>query len=495
MPPRIPRIPITGLCGLVFFAAQLPLRAADHPNIVFILADDLGYGDVSCNNPASLIPTPHLDTLAGQGIRFTNAHATASVCSPTRYSILTGRYPWRTAMKEGVLYDFDPALIKRGRTTVASLLHDAQYATAAFGKWHIGLDWTPKPGDTGDWQWGQIVRYDSLRSAARVDFSKPVRNGPIDLGFDTFFGGVSQGVSRHYIQDDRLSDEKVPPGTMDNVFVAKAQEYIRTHRTRKPNQPFFVYLALGAAHSPLIPPKDLVGRSKTGKLGDMVLWVDQSVGKITALLDELKLAENTLVIFTSDNGSVHHGRNDEQGHKPGGDRRGFKTDIWDGGTHVPFIARWPKNIPAGITTPAMISLADMLATFAAITQRPIPAWHGEDSLNMLDALTGKDLNGRTEMITQSYTGVMALRDREWKLILGTESSGGHQGITGAWAPNASGFDRPVKTTVGQLYHVATDPGETTNLWSQKIDVVRTLSARMERSMSQGFTREMETAVP
>ena len=459
------------------------------PNILFILADDLGYGDVSCNNAKSLIPTPNIDQLAAEGRRFSEAHSPASVCSPTRYGLMTGRYAWRTAMKEGVLYDYDPALIKKGRTTIASLLKDAGYRTGAFGKWHVGLDWTPKEGDPGDWQWGQMIRYDSQAIASRVDISKPVRNGPTDLGFDTFYGGVSLGVSRHYIADDRVSGDAIRRDETDNVFCNKAESFIRNHVAQHPDQPFFAYLALHAVHGPLTPPANLKGKSKTGLLGDMVLWVDQTVGRMTALLDELKLTQDTLVIFTSDNGSVHYPDNAKLGHSPSGDRRGYKTDAWDGGTHVPFIARWPGHVPAGTTSRELICHVDILATLAALTGRELSALQAEDSMNFLFALTG-DGPGRRELITHSYTGVFAIRQDGWKLILGTNGSGGHQGITPEWQPNQGGFDRLGKTSVGQLYHLTEDPGEKNDLWAKHPEIVEQLRSRLDLLTRQGRTREL-----
>jgi arylsulfatase A len=484
------------LCLLVFvcFAAFARNSTAATPNIVFILADDLGYGDVMCNNLKSLIPTPNIDKLASQGRRFTEAHTPASVCSPTRYALLTGRYAWRTAMKEGVLYDYDPALIKKGRTTIASLLKNAGYHTAAFGKWHVGLDWAPKDGDPGDWQWGQMIRYDSQAVAVRVDTTKPVRNGPTDLGFDTFYGGVSQGVSRHYIAGDQVSGDVIPRDEVDNVFTSKAEDFIRDHMAKQNGKPFFVYLALGAVHVPLTPPANLAGQSRTGALGDMVLWVDQTVGRMTVLLDELQIAQDTLVIFTSDNGSIHYPTNTALAHKPGGDRRGFKTDIWDGGTHVPFIARWPGHVPAGTTSSELICLVDTLATLAAITGQRLPAWQGEDSFNLLPALTG-DGPGRSELITHSYTGVFAIRQDGWKLIFGTKGSGGHQGITPEWEPNHGGFDRTAKIGTGQLYNLHDDPGETKDLWADQPETVARLRDRLDLLQRQGFTREMGIVVP
>jgi arylsulfatase A len=485
--------PLLAALLLALLAAPLAaLQAGDtpaqKPNIVFILADDLGYGDVSCNSPKSLIPTPNIDKLAAQGRRFTEAHSPSSVCSPTRYGLLTGRYAWRTAMKEGTLFDYDPALIQKGRMTIASLLKDAGYHTAAFGKWHVGLDWTPKDGDPGDWQWGQMIRYDSQAVASRVDITKPVRNGPTDLGFDTFYGGVSQGVSRHYIADDRVSGDAIRRDETDNVFTSKAESFIRDHVTKHGGKPFFIYLALHAAHHPLTPPANLKGRSKTGLLGDMVLWVDQTVGRVSTLLDELKLTQDTLVIFTSDNGSIHYPDNAKLGHSPSGDRRGYKTDAWDGGTHVPFIVRWPGHVPEGSTSGALICHVDMLATFAALIGRELSPWQAEDSFSFLPALTG-DAPGRTELITHSYTGVFAIRHDGWKLIPGTKGSGGHQGITPEWQPNQTGFDRPGKTDVGQLYHIADDPGETMDLWNDQPELVDRLRDRLDLVMRQGRSRE------
>lgn len=316
------------------------------PNIIVILADDLGCGDVACNNPESLIPTQYSDLLASQGRRIPIAHTPASVCSPPRSSLSTERYPWRSPMKEGVLHDYDPALIKKGRTTTASLLHDVDYHTAGFGNWRISLDRTPKAGDPGDWQWGQIFRDAPLRSEERVDLTKPVRNGPTDMGFETLFGGVQQGISSHYTQDDRVSQETVDRAEIDNAFSGEAEAFIRKHHAEKKEKPSFVYLGLAAVHNPYFPPANLQRKSKMGKLGDLILWIDQTVGRVTALLDELKIADDTLDILTSDNGSIAYPDNAKLGHNTDGEWRGYKTDIWHGGTHVPFIARGPKRINA-----------------------------------------------------------------------------------------------------------------------------------------------------
>ncbi len=487
----------------------LPLwGASDKPNIVFILADDMGWGDATCNNPSSRISTPNIDRIAKEGVRFTNAHAPAAVCTPTRYGLLTGRYAWRTPMREGVLYPFCPALIRKGRMTLASLLKQQGYATAVFGKWHLGLDWTPAAGDPGDWEFGTPVRRTSKRLNMRVDVSKPVRNGPLDLGFDTFYG-ISDNAgdpagrwgSRFLIQDDRAA-----PGTslqegvwstagfrrdeLDDIFAGRAARFIEKNASR----PFFVYLPLTAPHSPIQPPKRLQGKSGDGPRGDMCLWADQNVGRVLDTLNRLKLAGNTLLAFASDNGSVFNGDiktwTVRTGHRPSGSYRGYKTDIWEGGTHIPFVARWPGRIPAASTSDRLLCLADMLATFASLLGVKLPEHAGEDSFNQLPALLGQSqAEVRDSLITHSYTGVFAIRQGPWKAIFDTEGSGGHRNTTPGWMPVIRGIpEEPGTGGVGQLYNLAEDPFEEKNLWKQRPEIVDRLRQLFQQHLENGRSR-------
>lgn len=487
-------------------ALAAPARgASDKPNIVFILADDFGWGDTTCNNPDSRIRTPNIDRIAAEGIRFTNAHSPSSVCAPTRYGLLTGRYAWRTAMREGVLYPLCPALIRKGRMTLASLLKEQGYATAAFGKWHLGLDWAPVAGDPGDWEFGTPVRRSSKRLNTRVDLSKPFRNGPLDLGFDAFCG-IADNPGLFSGFNVLLEGDRVAPGTslkdgvwatagkrrdtLDDMFVDRAAQFMEKNASR----PFFVYLPLTAAHNPIQPPKRLEGKSGDGKRGDMCLWADASAGRVLDTLDRLKLAGNTLLVFATDNGPLFNGDRNTwtvmTGHRPAGPWRGYKTDIWDGGTRVPFVARWPGRIAAGSKTDQLLCLTDMLATFAALQGVALPEHAGEDSFNQLPALLGQSrAEMRPSMVTHSYTGIHAIRQGGWKAIFDTEGSGGHRGATPGWTPIVRGIpEEPGSSGVGQLYHIAEDPYETKNLWKDRPDVVDRLRALLVEQIASGRSR-------
>jgi arylsulfatase A-like enzyme len=500
----------------VCFAPVISVVAAgaDRPNIVLILADDMGWGDVSCNNPASAIRTPHIDQLAREGIRLTNAHAPASVCAPTRYGVLTGRYPWRTWMREGVLYVWDRPLIPPARLTIASLLKGNGYMTGAFGKWHLGLDWVPVKGDPGDWENGTPMRFRGTvknrvtdRVIPRIDFSQPIRNGPRQLGFDRFFGLADNPGTQFYVRDDRPLDIRIgaegvsSPGykreEADDKFVAEAIALMTEAKQAK--KPFFVYLPLSSMHHPLRAPARFDHVKGDGQRGPMIAWIDDSVRKVTEALDRLGLADDTLLLFTSDNGPFYNGTIDRssdpvrfvpsESHRPSGPFRGWKTDIWEGGTRVPFVARWPGRIKPGGVSGQLLCLTDMLATFAAIVGEKLPAHAGEDSLNLAPVLLGEDVAIRESMITQSYTGVRAIRQGPWKLILDTKGSGGGRGTTPEWQPNITGRAEQIGDSgVGQLYNLSEDPGEKNDLYASHPEIVARLTKLLADQVSSGRSR-------
>jgi arylsulfatase A len=490
------------------------VAAADKPNIVFILADDMGWGDVSCNNPAAAIPTPHIDRLAREGIRLTNAHAPASVCAPTRYGVLTGRYAWRTWMREGVLYVWDRALIPPTRMTIGSLLKEAGYMTGAFGKWHVGVDWVPVRGDPGDWENGTPMRFRgtvknrvSNRVIPRIDFAQPFRNGPRQLGFDRFFGLVDNPGTPFYARDDRPVDIEVSPqgvvspdykrAEADDRFVDEAIALMTDARREK--KPFFVYLPLSSMHHPLQAPARFNHVKGVGVRGPMIAWIDDSVRKITEALDRLGVADDTLLIFTSDNGPFYNGTIDRgsepprfipsENHQPAGHFRGWKTGIWEGATRVPFAARWPGRIKAGGTSDQLICLTDMLATFAAITGDKLPKHAGEDSVSIVPVLLGENVVVRESMITHSYTGVVAIRQDSWKLILDTKGSGGIRGTAPDWQPIVTSTVEQIGVTgVGQLYNLADDPAEQNDVYERRPDIVKQLIQLLAVQRDTGRSR-------
>lgn len=474
-------------------------HSAPPPNIVIVLADDMGYGDLGCYNAGSKIPTPNMDRLAREGIRFTDAHSASAVCTPSRYALLTGRYCWRTRLKYGVLFNYEPPLIEPGRATIASLLKSRGYATAITGKWHLGLNFPTLPGRRVDF--GKPLPWypgpDPDRAVGEaIDFSKSVSGGPEDLGFDHAFYTAGCATdqepycfieNRHFQKMENASyrrpERSIRFGMaspdwrnerVDPAFADKAAAFIETAATK--DNPFFLYLPLSSPHSPHFVPEFAEGKSRAGWRGDLVWLVDSIVGQVDDALRKSGAAENTLLIVTSDNGplagSLKPGEREgaakpDYGHESAGELRGFKAKIHEGGHRVPFIARWPGRIPTGETSDERIGLNDMLATLAAITGQDLPRGAGEDSFNVLPALLGGELDAgiRPPLIQHAGRGAFAIRDGDWKLILIKPRK---PGIEARW------------NTAGELFDLARDPGETTNLWAKRPRKVAELSAALKR---------------
>jgi len=484
----------TGLvmAGCMNSVEALGSKAGKLPNIVFIMADDMGYGDVGCYNPESKIPTPNMDRLAKQGVRFTDAHSPSAVCSPTRYGILTGRYCWRTRLKRGVLNGFSPPLISHGQMTVAELLKKHGYHTAGIGKWHLGVGWQSKDGKAGsdskDW----------------VDFTRPITDGPNQHGFDySFITAACSTVDSPYVfiengrctaqptakmvRKDSVSRFGSRPGPMvpgwsnedvDPTYVEKTKKFLKRHKQTHKDNPFFTYLALSAPHAPWLPPDFTKGRSKEGPRGDLVVLVDWCVGQVLEALDALGLNDNTLVIVTSDNGP----RIGAKGHKSSGPWRGYKSHVWEGGHRIPFIARWPGKIKPNTNCNQLICLIDMIATCAAMVGTRLPDNAGQDSYNILPALLGekRDRPVRDAIVSHSSKGVFAIRQGPWKLILETKGSGGW---VGQRDKGPFGADKP-----GQLYNLADDPYEKKDLWDEHPQIVQRLAELLQKYKQQGHSR-------
>jgi arylsulfatase A-like enzyme len=461
------------------FAAE---AAKGRPNIIFIMADDMGYGDPHCNNPDSKVPTPNMDRLAAQGVRFTDAHSGSAVCSPTRYGVVTGRYSWRTSLKKGVLWGYSPPLIEPERLTIASLLRQQGYATACFGKWHLGLGLATKDGRP------------AAGNGSNVDFSKPITGGPTALGFDHFFG-ISASLDMPpyaFVENDRwtaVPTEMTKEGGREGLtapgfkavdvmpkLTERACGWIDAHAKASPGRPFFIYFPLTAPHTPLVPAGQFKGASKAGKYGDFVAQCDWTIGEVMKALDRNGLAENTLLMVSSDNGSTMKPMT-EFGHLPNYSFRGRKSDIWDGGHREPFLARWPGRIKPGTTCDEPIVLSDLMATCAAIVGADLPDNAAEDSLSFLPALLGEKLDKpiHEAVVHHSIDGMFAIRTRQWKLVLGRGSGG--------WDGTGSPTDPP-----GQLYDMQADPSETTNLYTSRSDVVKELTAVLERCQREGRSR-------
>lgn len=471
--------------SLAFFGLLLAhgRTFAENPNVVVILADDLGYGDLGCYG-ATQTQTPHLDRLAREGMRFTDAHSPSAVCTPTRYGLLTGRYAWRTRLKQGVLVGDSPALIEEGRMTLAGLLKGKGYATSAIGKWHLGLG-----------------------SEAKTDFAVPLRPGPLTAGFDSFFGipASLDMVPYVYVENDRVlalptaQSEKSPKSNyFDGVFwregpaapgfrhsdvlpelARRAEQFVRAQTARRP---FFLYFALTSPHTPWVPTDEFRGRSPLGEYGDFLTQTDAAVGRVLKALEDMKLADQTLVIFTSDNGAIPlPPQFGATGHRPNGTWRGQKADIWEAGHRVPCLVRWPGRIPPGSICKETICHTDLLATLAAIVGEKLPDDAGEDSFSMLPLLSGKSTARSTREATVHHSGdgVFAIRQGKWKAIF-------HLG--------SGGFSQPKRETAvaggptGQLYDLVDDPSETRNLWIEKPEVVERLSDLLERYQREGRSR-------
>lgn len=475
---------------LVFASAALLTKAAEKiaPNLVYILVDDMGYGDVSALNPDSKIQTPHIDRLADEGMIFTDAHSSSSVCTPTRYNILTGRYNWRTRMKRSVLDGYGPPLIEDGRLTLAHLYQNKGYATAMIGKWHLGMDLPFVPGG----------------EEKEIDWSQPIGRTPTSNGFDYFWGhGASLDfppyvyiVNEHYtsthvvptekginrpdygfMREGPIADNFDPMLTLDE-FCSRAAEYILES---DPATPFCLYVPLTSPHTPIYPTKPWQGSSNLSAYGDFCVQTDNGVGRILDALDRKGIADNTIVIFTADNGCSRRADFADlaaKGHFPSYIYRGSKSDIWEGAHRVPHLLRWPAQVAGGSETHRITLLGDIFATMAEILDYPVPDDAGEDSMSFLAALRGVELaNDRDHVVNHSVSGQFAIRQGDWKLLFSPGSGG--------WTSPTDKEAREMGLPDYQLYNLAEDPGETTNLIAQHPEIERELTELMTSIVVRG----------
>ncbi len=488
--------PLRLLSLLLFLVIPSITTAGDRPNVIFILADDQGFGDVSALNPEGKIPTPNIDRIAREGMIFTDAHTSSSVCTPTRYSVLTGRYHWRTRLQSGVLGGFSPPLIAGDRLTVAGFLRQQGYHTACIGKWHLGFDWPLKEGgtadDAGDFSGG-------FKDGWAVDYAGEIRNGPVDVGFDHFWGiSASLDMPPYVYINDRVPTE---PATVEKAFHRKgpaaasfeavdvlpnftreAVRYIgeRAEAARE-GDPFFLYLPLNAPHTPIVPAEEWLGKSGINIYGDFTMQVDWTVGQVLEALDRNGLADNTLIIFTTDNGCSPQANFPElraAGHEPSHIYRGHKADIFEGGHRVPFVVRWPGKVKPGTTSDQLVGQIDLMATCADFLDAELPATAGEDSVSLLPALLGQAREPiRDHLVSQSINGSFAIRDGQWKLALCPDSGG--------WSdPRPGQVDLATHPAV-QLYDLAADPGETNNLAEKHPDRVEKMTATLAGLIQRG----------
>jgi len=479
------------------------LNAADKPNILFILADDLGYGDVDCYNPESKVPTPHLNRLAKEGMRFTDAHSPSTVCTPTRYSALTGHMAFRLNYRGVFTGVGGPCLINPGRLTVASMLKQQQYTTAMFGKWHVGLTAFDKEG--------KPIHQNGLPAVRRIDYSRALKGGPLDHGFDHFFGTASCPTTdwlyayidgtkipvpptrivdrgplpKHpYSRDNRPG--MIAPGydleEVDMIFLEKSLKFLEKHAKESPEKPFFLFHSMQAVHLPSFPGKAFKGKTKAGPHGDFIFEMDHIVGELMKALKKNGMDKNTLVIFSSDNGpEVPTTIAMRRDHKHDGARpwRGVKRDQWEGGHRVPFIARWPGKIKANSISDQTVCLTDIMATVAAITETKLPNNVAEDSYNILPALLGDSEPVRQYTLHQTMSLALAIRKGQWKYLDHKGSGGNNYNRGGEWGMKQFALPEKAPSAFGQLYDLETDPGETTNLYLEKPEIVAELKSKLE----------------
>jgi arylsulfatase A-like enzyme len=474
------------------------------PNVLILYADDLGYGDPHCYNPErGKIPTPAIDKLAAQGMRFTDAHSSSGVCTPSRYSLLTGRYHWRTVNQAGVLNGASPPLLSINRVTLASLVAEHGYRTACFGKWHLGL------------RWAHSDPANAKPDLSRIDYAQPITDGPLQHGFQSFFG-ISASLDMPpyvWIENDRATElptaqkswyrkgmggPRFEATEVLPALVRKTSDFFATQAAGgKGGAPFFLYLPLTAPHTPLAVNAEWRGRSGLNSYADFVMETDAAIGRILDALERSGLAESTLVVLSSDNGCASYaGLGDQEregrknarkhggspqvlpsgvqdlesrGHYPSGPLRGYKADAWEGGHRVPFIVRWPRVVQPGTVCDQLVLQADLMRTFAEILGVPLPDDAGEDSFSFLPLLRGENAPIRTHAVATSNTGLPGVRSGPWKYIAGPEPAAG-----------VAGQPQPV-----QLYNLAEDLAESKNLAGAMPGKVAELQALLEKLITEG----------
>ena len=503
---RFVRFHILIMAGFILFSHNKtnasPADPSDNrPNIVLLLTDDLGYGDPVCYNPQSKAPTPFMDKLAREGRRFTDAHSPTSVCSPTRYAILTGRYAWRTRLKLGVLNPWDKALIEPDRLTLGDMLKNQGYTTAAFGKWHLGWSWATPNGISQEPEKNEDF-------VKRIDLTRPIKDGPTTRGFDYFFGMVGMTPDPCLIENDKpimigqskaptipgVSSELLAPWKIENtpsMLNEKVKWYLDQRAADPSKKPFFLYYALTTPHQPIMPSAQFRGKTGFGEACDFVHQTDDSIGQVLNSLEKNGMLKNTIVIVTSDNGSPGYAEAnsptasvmDRYDHLSSGPWRGMKGDTFEGGHRVPFIIRWPGRITPNTVSKETICLVDLMATFAAITGAKLPNQAAEDSYDISAAFQPQPPSKpiREATVHHALIGMFAIRQGPWKLIQGIGSGGFTMPQFIAIAPGDVGRNG----NRGQLYNLENDPAESHNLYQSNPQMVEKLSQLLDQYQKSG----------
>lgn len=470
--------------------------ASSHPNIVLILADDFGVGDIQAHYPNNKIPTPHLDQLVHEGMSFTDAHSPSAVCSPTRYALLTGRYAWRTRLQEWVIAAYEPPLIAEERPTLPAFLQGHGYHTSCVGKWHLGWEW---PGP----QKSQMTEAPNGQKLFEWDFTLPIKGGPIDRGFDDFFGVDLPNLPPFtFIEQDRIAIQPTasyvhdpsegfvmpkgmvgcamaPDWKFDAILPELTKRAVqRVHDLAKKEKPFFLFFTMTSPHEPIVPSAQFKGKSGIAPIADFVMETDWSAGQVIQAVDQAGIAEDTIVIFTADNGHSHYTGWQplvDAGHQPSGPYRGHKGDIWEGGHRVPLVMRWPKRIPADSSSDHLVSLTDFFATFSEITQGSLPHDGAEDSASFLASVLGNaHAPERDPIVNHSNHGEFAYRDGPWKLVFRNRGKNQNQ---------CRGESRIV-----ELYNLDRDIAESRNLAPMKPKIVQQLTTAFDQIVSSGASR-------
>lgn len=482
------------------------VSAADQPNVLIIYADDLGYGDLRVNNPESKIPTPNLNRLAKQGMRFTDGHSSSGICTPSRYALLTGRHHWRDF--HGIVNVFGASVFKPERLTLPEMMKQSGYHTAAIGKWHLGWDWDAikKPG-TKPTKTGR----NSVWTPTAFDWEKAIPDGPLAHGFDHYFGDTVINFPPYcWIEDDKVV--KAPDTLMDTAkwkpikegrwecrpgpmcsdwdpfqniptTTTKGVDYIKSQA--ESDQPFFLYFAFPSPHAPIVPNDEFDGKSEAGPYGDFVFETDNAIGRLLTALEESGQADNTVVVFTADNGpeKYAYARDEKYGHWSSTPFRGLKRDIYEGGHHVPFIVRWPGVTQAGATCDALVSQIDIMATLATALGTELPQDAAEDSHDLTPLLKGSTAPIRMTHVHNTQADRYAIRHGDWLLI--DAKDGYVSGRNKAWESKRS-YPVDDRQPV-ELYDLRKDPGQKNNLAAANAQQVQELKVLLKTIREQGYS--------